>query len=287
VKKVWHEWNPTEMPKGLVDAIEQSNDAKELLKTFGNVLVPESKMTKCDSEVCPPCGSLLSLPGSVIHAGPASNDARAVLFFSSCPTMEAIEYNPDTQYSGVFLCGQLVTLLWRMPGIGAKEREYLLFMVSKYIEEQSTDYKWADHFVDKGFIEFVRKIEAGSSNVASLIQETANNEELCFYNHNDFVAVSVDGLLTVDDAGNVVEIQVLYRQEDKVIIIKQGKDMWHGTLHINERKEIGAVNLFDGSNGELHDPDGNKVKCFCMPIFNESPREAVSKRKRDTNVQSI
>ena len=94
-----------------------------------------------------PPGSVLSLPGSVIHAGPAASDYRSVLFFSACPIQDDnVEYNPDTQYTGIFLCGWLVILLWRLPGMGVVEREYLLEILLHYMQESSVKRHFANHF---------------------------------------------------------------------------------------------------------------------------------------------
>ena len=56
-------------------------------------------------------GSLLRLPESVVHAGPAWDGFRAVLFFTASPTATA-PYDPDVQYSASLLLCFLLVQLW-------------------------------------------------------------------------------------------------------------------------------------------------------------------------------
>jgi hypothetical protein len=121
----------------------------QLLRNFGDVLVvnatPLTKLPRMRS------GSLLSLPGSVEHAGPATNKFRAVIFFSANPAYEAVaDYDPDQQYTDLLLCGHLMSLLWQQPLVGDAEREFLLTAMAHYnMEEQEADVEQhlgANHF---------------------------------------------------------------------------------------------------------------------------------------------
>ena len=266
------------VPPSLVQALYHSKDAQTLIRGYGTVLLPEEDFvqkkptsnqhqndndddhqTTNDSDapahshaVVPggndedrlssyPVGTLFSLPGSMVHAGPASTEFRAVLFFSAWPrpsrnksgasssphhqqpvhprseaeqennnnnnnkdlptTPETTsappvvaEYDPDTQYSSVFLCGRLVQLLWRQVGMDTAARRYLLYQLYRYIRRGGnavtpkavrTCRNWALHYTWDAFTAFVARMELDMSTRQQdwqLIEETARNELLCFYN---------------------------------------------------------------------------------------------------------
>lgn len=121
VEQLWNQWNPNDdnaivnvMPQELVQSFLQSPKVIELVHDFGNVLIPKNKMNEvnlANKEIIQQA-SLFSLPGNVIHAGPQSTLSRAILFFSGCPKakFKDVGYDPDMQYTGVFLCGELVNL---------------------------------------------------------------------------------------------------------------------------------------------------------------------------------
>ena len=190
VERIWNDWNGDSstsipMPKNLVSAFRQSKDATRLVHDYGNVLLPEKQMKEVKIDGPIPVGSLLMLPGSIIHAGPESFGVRGVMFFSGCPVQitDVAEYHPDTQYTGIFLCGQLLTLLWRLPGMGVKEREYLLRMLLKYMRQSPVKREWAHHFPLGGFSKFVETVESESlslNDLEALIKTTAKNDTLWF-----------------------------------------------------------------------------------------------------------
>ena len=83
---------PEIVSDGIVRAIREDPPTSHLLQGYGNVLSPFLQEICAEPEL--PAGTLLSLPGSVVHAGPASPSFRAILFFSgwvrithNCQTM--------------------------------------------------------------------------------------------------------------------------------------------------------------------------------------------------------
>ncbi|KAL7569473.1 hypothetical protein ACA910_009706 [Epithemia clementina (nom. ined.)] len=102
------------IPSSLRAALHHSVDAQTLIRGFGTVLLPNEEwhnddknnnqkeeeeeglqqglqqcgsLTASTSTCTWPAGTLMSLPGSVVHAGPLCNDFRAVLFFSAWPKL--------------------------------------------------------------------------------------------------------------------------------------------------------------------------------------------------------
>ena len=71
---------PEIVSDGIVEAITQHRPTSQLLQGFGNVLSPSLQEICAEPKL--PTGTVLSLPGSVVHAGPASPSFRAILFFS-------------------------------------------------------------------------------------------------------------------------------------------------------------------------------------------------------------
>jgi hypothetical protein len=89
----------------------QEDDAKQVLDHL-----PSHKL---------PAGTLLCLPGSEIHAGPACSAYRSVLFFSACPDVTTIvPYHPDTQYSAPLLCCDIIASIWS--NVSVDNRVYML-----------------------------------------------------------------------------------------------------------------------------------------------------------------
>jgi hypothetical protein len=95
----------------------------QLVRNFGDVLAVDATPLKELSILR--SGSLLSLPGSVEHSGPATDKFRIVMLFSANPKVEAVaDYDPDHQHMGPLLCAHILSLLWQQLSVGATEREF-------------------------------------------------------------------------------------------------------------------------------------------------------------------
>ena len=237
-----------------------------------------------------PEGSIVAIPPAAIHAEPESNDYRGVLYFTGSPSntpknvlQEAsVEPQNTTRYTGVLLCGQLVALLWRCPGVSTVEREYLLYMLSKYIQHDASfpSKKLSSLFTrtnEAGISEFVKELEENKGimeqgNLEAFIQETAADEALCHYNvSGDFKCLSVHDLIAMweNEHGEVEkeeEVVVYFRAADSKILLMypEEKDSWEGSNDDDHytliMDEVGA--LFHGGNGRLFDSDGEEIKCY-------------------------
>jgi hypothetical protein len=155
----------------------------------------------------------------------------------------------------------------------------------KYIRQSPVKRSWAGHFELGGFSVFLEKVERtdamSDSELEALIQTTAQDDTLCFYNvEGDFDVVSVDNLLTKWE-GVEVELMVYRRESDNKILVKYPIDLtWEGSkpgeqyrLEMNVKNET----TFNGENGRLLDANGDEIKCYCL-----QNRKTIKKRKQST-----
>jgi hypothetical protein len=117
------------IPEMLAVKIRDHPDCQFLLKSYGVLLSKCVKVpfvaSKGGSKKGMPLGSLLSLPGGVPHAGPATTGqgVRAILFFTGAPS-DSPGYDVESQYCRTTLIGDIIMHAWF--SMTAKEREYLL-----------------------------------------------------------------------------------------------------------------------------------------------------------------
>jgi hypothetical protein len=84
-----------DIPPSLALFLAQNAETSNLLRGFGRLLSPLVQ-TGADTEMPLPLGTLLSLPGEVVHAGPASDKFRAVMFFTGTP---GVKHRTQQKYS--------------------------------------------------------------------------------------------------------------------------------------------------------------------------------------------
>ena len=97
IRKLVDRWNSmadSEVPEGLKMALRRTNAVAKLIKSYGDVLADLRGFGSGGEDSFQdrqPIGTVLSLPGSVVHAGPAMGrgKTRAVIFFSATPVGEA------------------------------------------------------------------------------------------------------------------------------------------------------------------------------------------------------
>ena len=117
----------SDIPKQLARFLAKDEDSKRLLKGFGRLLSVKDDSSEEKSPALP-LGTLLSLPGEVVHAGPGAEGLRAILFFTGTPNGET-PYSSEIQHSRTTLLGEIIMLTWmdlqRMQDY-ARNRKYLL-----------------------------------------------------------------------------------------------------------------------------------------------------------------
>ncbi|CAB9524120.1 expressed unknown protein [Seminavis robusta] len=277
----------TAMPPALVQAMERDASVLLLLSHFGRVLLPErSVYDRMRHKEKLATGSLLSLPGSVVHAGPASTDFRAVIFFSGWPNgSEVAPYDPDVQYTSVLLMAHFVSLLWQAEGVGYPERLYLLQRLAQYTETSMVKEVYR-HFGPGPLANFIGNIEEQTykkyASREDYIEQIARTKDMGAglgggpteeqpFAEGDYKKRSIAGMLTLWE-GEEFLVEVLQRKADGQIILRypnneDGKpDELEGNLPEDNfqlvMKKRSQQNLFDGTNGTLYDNDGNKIHVY-------------------------
>ena len=280
------EANRGNAPSKLIEALEKDEGAKLLLSWFGDVLDDEKYvLSKMKGMTNLPTGSLLSLPGGVIHAGPRCPEFRAVIFFSGWKRGSDIAaYDPDVQYTGTMLAGHLTSILWKRPDVGDPERLYLLQRLTQYIEG-STVSSLKGHFGPGQLSNFVDTIETKrylqmNMTKEEFLQKAAKNKDmnvpgdywsLEVFKVTDFEQITVDGIFTMWD-DNEVPVIIYRRISDNKIILRypsegeENADEYEG--HRDDENFQLIMNgpnkqeRFDGTNGRLFDTDGDEVKVY-------------------------
>eukprot|EP00466_Bigelowiella_natans_P016100 jgi/Bigna1/88358/estExt_fgenesh1_pg.C_310047 len=259
-------------PPKLAEVLAKEQRARVLLRDFGDVLASSSTYNCMRNHSSVSTGSLISLPGSVVHAGPGTSAFRAVIFFSASPKACGVEeYHPDTQYSSVLLSGHLVSLMWRQEGVGPVERRYLLTMLASQIEDCPIRGLWS-HFSQGDFSEFIRRIEVGRfprgvRTRAAYIASCAEQPALCSSSCQPFqdekvvemsnlTRVSAEGLYTMWDG----------RAHEVVVYRRGGGDSAKVLLYYPPREE----DLKTGDDNAAHMWEGlNEGDCYRLEMHRE------------------
>ena len=112
-------------------ASSATNKVQTLLAEYGKVLsktVVKVSNQPAVSETSPlKTGALLTLPGGVIHAGPATKGVRAILFLAAT-SKGTCKYNPDAQYNRTNMWATIAAALWGTLSYSndTEGKEYLL-----------------------------------------------------------------------------------------------------------------------------------------------------------------
>jgi hypothetical protein len=118
-------WN--DMPASLKDKMDGIPIIQELIDDFGPLLSPSiQKVGKKSKKV--PFGTVICLPGRVLHCGPKVeevNKVRAVLFFTATPIADlALAYDSEIQYCRSSLIHDFLLHSW--PTLLPTEKVYFL-----------------------------------------------------------------------------------------------------------------------------------------------------------------
>lgn len=115
------------VPDGLQEKLKNIEETRVLLLQYGGLLSPEYRLVNKDtSKNLLPIGSTITMPGGVIHCGPASVGIRAILFFTATPVNDEEHYNPDNQYTRSTLIAEFLVHAWTT--LDVEERTYLLWV---------------------------------------------------------------------------------------------------------------------------------------------------------------
>jgi hypothetical protein len=263
LKRAW-----PDMPEGVIAAFNNDPRSINLLRDFGKVLSDDvNEISVEESKYMPflPTGTLLSLPGSVIHAGPASETFRAVLFFSgSSNKIDA--YDPDTQYfSGLLLC-DFVSMLWER--LNVPNRVYLLKKLADNI--QQTGYKHLHrHLSENSMVEFTERVSNGqfeNDTKDEFIRRFAERQ-IKFDSLLGLEEIGANDLFTIWE-GKVFDVRVFQSVDDGGVRLFYPTDWsWEGrdgnyTIEFHGKKRKQQQQIFDGDNATIRDDEGNAIEIF-------------------------
>ena len=165
----------TDVPEPLTILLNNQPYTKKLLQGFGSLL---SVLKTESANLLPlPIGTLLSLPGKVVHAGPSSDKLRAVLFFTGTPSGDT-PYSSDIQHTRTTLISEIIMHTWiplqSNPDFAA-QRKYLLRKWSEVGLENDTFALNNMHHVH--LIEFAKAIMETKSRPKreTLLQDLASH----------------------------------------------------------------------------------------------------------------
>ena len=128
-----------DLPKGLQVKLDQFPEVQKLLDGFGPLLSPPSIKKVGQETDMVSFGTIISLPGRVMHCGPKvtkqnketkTNLVRSILFFTGTPNDEVgSAYDSDTQYCRSTIIHDILLFSW--PLLTKKEKKYML---TKWVE---------------------------------------------------------------------------------------------------------------------------------------------------------
>lgn len=120
-----------DLPAGLQEKLDMFKEIQPLLDGYGPLL--SQNIEQMNVKYTVPFGTILRLPGRVMHCGPEVTDPselRAVLFFTATPKEDsAMAYNPEKQYCRTTIIADILYYSWL--SLEPKEKQYML---SKWAE---------------------------------------------------------------------------------------------------------------------------------------------------------
>lgn len=123
-----------DMPSSLVKVLQkESGSSTCTLSTYlgacGSILSLTETQAEKDMKDVPSMasGTLLCIPGGVMHAGPGnSKGIRAVIFFTGAHHKASFDCEKEVQYSPTKLAMHSLSLLWNQEGMDVEARQFLL-----------------------------------------------------------------------------------------------------------------------------------------------------------------
>lgn len=250
------------MTPSLRSALQESDHIARLLLTFGDLLCPEiEQVQKLEDQHT---GTLNSLPGTVIHAGPGCLKPRVIEFFSATPRgME--NYDPTIQHNAVTVVTEMAITVWNR--VGVVDQKMLLDRIAEVvISATQRGHKDIGTMLDGVFGTLVKNLHTAHKPAADrerrvgkiLRQFLEANFKLYRYpvEENEEIldkdmgpCVSVEGLCVWDDGWAPIR---LYRNAGgrvTLLFTKTGEK--EGDSSYRLLQEGSRPSLFDGKNGKV------------------------------------
>lgn len=120
----------------LLDVMNQDETIQLWIRHYGKVLCRPHRMIRLD--VATPAnwnvGSVLCVPGGVVHGAPRNGKFRAVLFFTGTPLAGTYQYHANDQFTGPTLTATIAHRVWDR--VDDSCREFLRSVLHKSVEEE-------------------------------------------------------------------------------------------------------------------------------------------------------
>jgi hypothetical protein len=216
-------------PSKIAAVLAQFPASVELLQSFGLCLstLNTNDYTLATAWDHLPAGTVLSLPGGQLHAGPACRDFRVVLFWTAHGSAHSV-YHPDIQYFDGLLLAELMLPIWRFITVEDRYRFLkLLYPVTQRYKGLWGHFPNNIHFhnfvheltISKQPVAFMREI-AASPNLAPIpiCYPTIDGESLVCVSATKLATAAMDG----DDDGDGEEAQpiAVYRRPNGDVCIQ-------------------------------------------------------------------
>jgi hypothetical protein len=144
---------------------------RELLSDFGRLLsetlVAVSKQPEVTKDSPLKTGSLFTLPGDVIHAGPSTTGVRAILFLVASSN-NTRKYNPDVQYNRTNMWVTIAEYVWvpmmddqHSTGVG---RRYLLEKIKECAALDRSSSNTIRHDYFRHYVEAAEEVHTAKTN---------------------------------------------------------------------------------------------------------------------------
>jgi hypothetical protein len=173
-----------------------------------------------------PAGTVLSLPGGQLHAGPACHDFRIVLFWTAHGSAHSV-YHPDIQYFDGLLLAELMLPIWRFITVEDRYR----FLKHLYPVTQRYKGLWGHfpnniHFhnfvheltISKQPVAFMRDVAASPNLAPTPICYPIDGESLVCVSATKLATAAIDG--DDDDDGEEAQPIALYRRPNGDVCIQ-------------------------------------------------------------------
>ena len=163
-----------DLPEGLQDKLERFEEIQPLLDGYGPLL--SHKIKKINVKTMWTFGTMLRLPGRVMHCGPAvteQDQLRAVLFFTATPNEDTAKaYDSERQYCRTTIICDILMYSWLT--LEPTEKEYMLSKWAEVGLSEDSEDAIKVNMVHKHLIVIAKALKkADEKDLATLISEIA------------------------------------------------------------------------------------------------------------------
>uniref|UniRef100_A0A7S1VHK1 Uncharacterized protein n=1 Tax=Grammatophora oceanica TaxID=210454 RepID=A0A7S1VHK1_9STRA len=280
------------LPDEVTKKLEGMPEALTLVEDFGALLGDYGSPRMAGNRALQ-AGTLMSLPGGVIHAGPPAHGFRVVLFFSASPkdqiSDQIVAYHPDTQYTRPGLWGEIISYVWDVLGKSSEGRKAVLRLFADMINRSKHKFRQVYAHFPKGHLnQFAQAVELENfprgMSLTRYIEFCAKNKDMSAAAPH--WKLCSKGVITLDMGDGLIKRGLVYRHQG------HGPMKSHGGIGIwfleegnwvgfNEQEDEGLYRL-DNRNEKLMETKSKRVlaRLVDAPSLKSTRR---SKRLRESS----